>query len=545
MSRDMRRLLIGVTLLIVFSFSIRYANSSHEPTSDELYHVLAAASWSESGSFAIADGEYTRAHIFTRLIGVVYGATDGDLDAIRLLCILIGSLLVVAVFFGVRFLVGPAEAYVAAIMLSMTPGAIFLSQYIRFYSLHALAFWLAAIAVYALATISMRKSAKLVLCALVAMLVSFAIHLQITTIVGLVGLAIWLIAISVPAAWRRHGTQRKAIRIATVSVLGLILILCGVLLSGPLAFLLERFQTSSLWSADVHPGYYFIVFRNQFGAFWGLFPVAVLIALMRKPGAAFFCLCVFATAFIVHSFAAMRAERYLLYAMPFFVTIWGIAISVVSCQLYKMIIKALSCREFAGFRLISREVLSASVVAVSFAFLVLMTPATEFTVRMVLNKPASELRYWFYRITSWNSAKHRIKELVADSDVFLTSQAHHAIYYIGDFDVEISASGLSDFRSGRGGSDIDPRTGRRVVADGSALQEIVSCNDSGVVVVDRRNWRVAAGVNDEAADVIERNMNRVEIPQEWGMLIYRWSAGDTVVRAKKTTGFLAGLDCSR
>ena len=109
---DFARLLAGASAVALFAFLLRYIGMSHEPTWDELYHVLAARSWAENGTFAIADGEYTRAALFTRLIGIVTGWSDGSLDAIRLFCITIGTLLVLAVFLSVCALVGRAEAYV-------------------------------------------------------------------------------------------------------------------------------------------------------------------------------------------------------------------------------------------------------------------------------------------------------------------------------------------------------------------------------------------------------------------------------------------------
>ena len=156
-----------------------------------------------------------------------------------------------------------------------------------------------------------------------------------------------------------------------------------------------------------------------------------------------------------------------------------------------------------------------------------MTTATELAVRMALDKPTYLPRYWFVYSTSWESSSARIAELAEDADIFLTSQGHHAIYYVGDFDVEISATGLSDFYSGDGDSDIDPRTGRPVIADVASLQEIVTCNASGLVVVDNRSWRNFTGVNDYVADFIEEEMKPVETPEHWGMHIYRWSVEGT------------------
>jgi hypothetical protein len=173
-----------------------------------------------------------------------------------------------------------------------------------------------------------------------------------------------------------------------------------------------------------------------------------------------------------------------------------------------------------------------------------MIPGTEYTVRLMLDRPGSVPRYWFNFTTSWEKAADSIRPLVEESDVFLTSQGHHAIYYIGDFDIEISATGLSDFEESRG-TDIDPRTGRRTIAEAGPLRQIVLCNPSGVVVIDKRNWRNAIGVNDSVADFIERHLEEVAVPEEAQMRVYRWTAADSALATKRSAWRAEGLSCGR
>ena len=88
----MKRVLV-LSIAFVLAFAVRAANFQHPPITDELYHLLAAASWAADGSLAIAEGEYLRASAFTKLIGVIHGMSDGDIDTIRLFMILIGYLI--------------------------------------------------------------------------------------------------------------------------------------------------------------------------------------------------------------------------------------------------------------------------------------------------------------------------------------------------------------------------------------------------------------------------------------------------------------------
>ena len=250
MLRISLKTIVGSALVFTFAFALRYINFSHEPVFDELYHVLAGASWWQDGTFAIGQGEYTRASLFTRLTGVVYGMTNGDLDAIRLFCVVIGSLLIVAVYVGVAAITTEREGYVAAFMLAVLPGAIFLSQFIRFYSLHALAVWIASIAVYLLFMTNRRAHAKWLLAGTALLMFSFAAHLQVTTFIALAGLSTWLIVVYAPAVWRwlrQSGTQTRSL----VSAVAIVAAIAGiVILQDDFQRLVSRYQFSPLWNEN-------------------------------------------------------------------------------------------------------------------------------------------------------------------------------------------------------------------------------------------------------------------------------------------------------
>ena len=544
-TNDTARLLLGAMAVALFAFMLRYIGMSHEPKWDELYHILAARSWAENGTFAIADGEYTRARLFTVLVGIVTGWSDGSLDAIRLFCITIGTLLVVAVFLTVHALVGRAEAWVVAIILSLLPGAIYLSQFIRFYSLHALLFWIASIGVYFLLTRQARPLARASVALLAGAAFVVAAHLQKTTLIGLVAVAAGGLALGIPrlTGWFRSldGRGRVAAIAAALTLAGMGLLL----LAGPLSHLVDSYRSASLWSRETNAAYYVVRYNSIFGTLWALFPLAVLHAASVNWRPAVFAATIFIVAFLLHSFAGMRSERYLFYATPYFLLVWGISLAAAFGQLIRLVEGWLRPWLAAvGTQRTARQ-LSRVTVALIAAWLLLMTPATEHTARMLLDRPGSLSRYWFNFTSSWEKGVDSIRPMVEDADVFLTSQGHHALYYVGDFDVEISATGLSDFQNSNGGSDIDPRHGRRTIAASGPLRRIVYCNPSGVIVVDERNWRNAIGVNDDVADFIERHLEYVAIPAEANMRVYRWSAADAKLERQRLEWRDEGLTCGK
>ena len=520
------KVFVGLLFVISVAALLRIVNLDHEPTSDELYHLLAAESWVTSGTYAIGDGEYTRASVFTRLVGLVHAATDGDLYWIRMFCVVIGVLLIIAVYLSVNRWIGNSEALIAALMLALMPSAIYLSQFIRFYSLHALTFWCAAMTFYfAVTEKGYRAANRIVLAAIAVVLFAFSAELQKTTFIGMAGIGAWLILRVIPSLLARvHEWSRRERGIA-VGVAALFTVVFTLVFYKPATGLVADFLWSPLWSSETPAAYYALRYRDQFGVFWNIFPIAAVLALTVRPKPAFFCCCVFAVAFVLHSFAGMKSERYMFYALPFFVTIWGIALTAAVEYFNSFLSRQLDRNDTVRVPESMARVLPKAVTGLIVAWIVLMTPATDMSVRMMLDKPSNVPRYWFSFNTSWRDAQQTINTLVARSDVFLTSQGHHAYYYVGDFDVEISATGLSDFHRG-GGTDIDPRTGRRVIADVDSLRFIHACNQSGVVVIHQRAWRHFAGVRDELADYIEQRMGKVETPSEWGMHIYVWPAGE-------------------
>jgi len=543
--RSVAGVLAGAVIVSLVALVLRLADFHHEPTSDELYHLLAARSLVESGTFAILDGEYTRASLFTRLIAVSHAVTNGDIDSIRLLCIGVGTIFVFSVFAGVARIAGTAEAWVAGIMLALLPVAIYLSQFIRFYTLHALLFWLASIFLYCAVEPARSHRSRASLLVLSGALFIPAAHLQRTTVVGLLALGAWLAIALLPQLRelfpRLSAGARRRLLVVTI----LVAVAVGMLMAEPVEDLVDDYLSYSLWSADTHASYYILRMRDQFGLFWALFPLAAIHALIVNRRPALFGVVVFTICIALHSFAGMRSERYLFYAIPFFLLVWGISLAAVLRELVRYARQWLAGNSLVPVTAQTAGRVAVVAVALLVTWVTLLTPGTEMAVRMALDREGRIPRYWFGFVTSWEAAQNELRELVADADVFLTSQGHHAIYYLGDFDVEISATGLSDFQSDSNDSNIDPRTGRPVIADVRGLEQYVLCRRSGLVAIDEKHWRNEIGVSVELADFIEANLERVEITPEARMIVYRWVEGDERLDAQRRRWQQAGVGCPR
>ena len=274
--------LVAVGLLAVV---VRSFHTEHAPLYDELYHVLAARSWATEGSLAINDGVYNRGAYFTIMTGWMFERFGLSLTTARVVPIAAGSLLVLSLFLWTLSVAGRAAAWAAALLLCFSPNAIVLSQFIRPYSLHSLMFFWGAIGIYALVSaqgVWGWRRASLLLCSAASLFL--ALHLQVTTLIGLVGLTPWL-AITLGPAWARRIERLPRYRLMVVVVL--MLAVAGgiaVVQSGMAQHLLELARQQPLWAQGSKFHLYHWIFLKDYPIFWGLLPLTLRTPSRAKGG---------------------------------------------------------------------------------------------------------------------------------------------------------------------------------------------------------------------------------------------------------------------
>jgi uncharacterized membrane protein len=196
------------------------------PHIDELYTVLAAEGWRAEGVPRIADGLYARAWLYTAFIARWFDWFGPGIESARVPSALAGSALVPLVFLWTRAVAGSPAAWIAALLAALSPMEIQISQFARFYAFHALLFWLAATAVYMAVEPRRRLGTRLVAAALALALFPLGMHLQPLTLVGLIGLGLWLAgAVIAPWLWnhREHRLLVGGCLVAAVVVGALLL----------------------------------------------------------------------------------------------------------------------------------------------------------------------------------------------------------------------------------------------------------------------------------------------------------------------------------
>jgi hypothetical protein len=492
----------------------------HPPRYDELYHVLAGTSWAADGTFSIAEGEYTRANLFTQLVGLLFRHFGTDVDLARLISVVSSAMLVVSVFAWTRARVGRPEAWVASGLLALSTTNLTLATMVRFYSLHALLFFLGAICVYAVVESSHRRSIPNVArTAALVLIFPLCFHLQLTTLIGLAALALWIIIRLLPTL-RVFMASRSPVGLILMATGGVaILAAASILLSEVLGELWSSYTFQALWAQDSSALTYHWWLQRTYPVFYGLLPGVILISLMHHPRPAAFCSVVFFSSLAVHSFGGMRGEHYVFYLLPFFVIICSMA-TVPTLYLLRDLARQ-SARHNCVYPLTVRAqgISGTAMIVISLIFLFAATPGIYRSVKVLADGPAG--LHPQYSV-NWLAAREGVERAAATSDVIVTTNSLSALYAQIDYDVEISATILQETDTGVE-FDRDRRTGRPVISALASIELLKSCYRTGLVVAERWQWgNRLYGVNEEIRSLLESSAERIDLPARSGLIAYRW-----------------------
>jgi hypothetical protein len=520
---------LEVLLLAAIALAVRLIYLDHAPYIDELYHALAARSLLDDGTLHI-NGErpYTRAWGLTYVVAGLFRFFGDSLVVGRIPAVVAGVGLIVALFLWLRSVATGAAAWIAAILLCFAPISIYLSQQVRFYTLHAFFFWLGAFAVYA-ASMSApgrnRRTAWLAAGAGACFVVAF--HLQPITAIGVAALALWLALRHGPdlVRWLAAGGRRRILLAAGGLLAGGALLVAagaGTLVTRGLAMMAH----ADVWSAGATDDrwYYFRNLGDQYPTLWTLLPVGVLIAASRFRTPTLFLATIFATAFVFHSAAAWKHERYLFYALPAFFGMWGLA-ATVALPWLRQRFDALS-----GAMPLPRHTATAlfvSILGAAALWAAAGNTATVFTYRMLTTSDAEWRLSRAYRgEADWQAALPILRAEANAADVVVASSMLKALYFLGRLDVGLSLNEML-----RGSDDAEfsvaTREGVPVISTPESVATLRDCVATGLVIADQRNWRTAWGVPPATADYIEATFERLPVPESFGVLAFRWRDGGT------------------
>ncbi|HEU4588626.1 MAG TPA: hypothetical protein VFS11_08260 [Gemmatimonadales bacterium] len=514
-----------VALVATLALAVRLLQLDRPPQFDELYHVIAARSWATDGTLALGGGSYTRAAGFTILIGVLFKLFGTSLVVARLPSIIAGSVWVAAVHRWTGRKLGRWPGAVTGVIFALDPGAIYLSEFARFYALQGLLVWLGAISVYALVEerVTGGAAARATIGGLVAW--GLALYLQVTTLVGFAGIGIW-------AVWRlgsRLAARAREDRRARALLIGVAATLLLLLVAAAWVGVVERiwamYRETPIWGEpaknDWH--YYERWFLFRYPVLWLLLPLAAGTALLVARRVAVFAVTVFVVSIAIFSGAALKTERYIYFVIPFFFAIWGAALVAWLPRARRTLAAAVHRLAPAGWSLRARRVAVGTAAAFIVGWLVVYDEAFSMTLHMVLrDRTAAE-----YQETDWDRAAPELRRLADSADVVVSTALPKALFYLGRADVTLSLTELGELGRVNGAPvefKVDPRTGRPAISSPESLQRLMSCYSHGLVLIEDQHWRNTVVIPDSTRAFLAAHTVEVPLPSAWLVHARRWTS---------------------
>lgn len=525
--------------LVLFTVVVRLPLLDRPGHVDEFYHVVTAQSLLEDGDLATLDGRpYSRAWLFSYLVAGAFALFGESLVVGRLVSLAFGALLVLAVFLLVRRITGTVAATAAAIPLALDPVSVQLAQFVRFYTLHALLFWVGAWSVYRLALPERGTRARVVDATIAALALLTALHLQVTTVIGLVGIGAWVATAlvhrglttlpQVPASLRRSPALATAAIVLAAAAFGLAL----SLVVPQLRAYWHSFTYVPRWAAETtgDTRFYLRLLVDDWPLLWLAFPVLCIGALRRAPREGSFALAVFAAVLVLHSLAAWKTDRYVFYGMPFFFAVCGMGIAWVARPVLDAAAGLATTLVGARHQRWAPALALTALIA-SAAFALVQMPGVRRAQRWLVEwQPMMPDGSRGVGRPDWAAALDSLVPYVRQDAVVLTSSDVKAAFYLNQVDGFLH---MPEPLNPSPGDTISPYTGRPRIFTPERLRAELARHPRGLIVVEASHWRQDFAVPVALADAIEQTTRRVPVPDDWRLHVFAWdgAASDTTAAA--------------
>jgi hypothetical protein len=404
------------------------------------------------------------------------------------------------------------------VLFVVSPFTIDFAQYTRFYALQSLVFVLGVMAVFRSVVDSDPPLRKAGLLFAAALAFALALYLQVTTLIGLAGLGLWWgLAVVLPWWWRQPAAQGTAWALAAVATALALAVVAAT--SGIVDHFVEIYRSVPLFAAASanEIWYYHFWLILYYPTLWSLFPLLALVALGTRPKPALLALCIFTTALFLHSLASFKGTRFIAYALPFLYVVFAVTLVEAWCWLRQTTQSTLQRLVPIGRSVaVSLPWLERGALAAVLLFLVLANAAFVRSVFLLadIRVPPQPAR------VDWQAAQPVLAPQLAGADVVITTNELEALYHLGDYDILLSRSRLSEMR-GATDFDLDWRTGKPVVGSLEAVARIMDCFETGLIVSGRPHWRHSV-LDEPTAEFLIRRTQRLNLPTSSNVLAYRW-----------------------
>jgi hypothetical protein len=504
------------------SIVIYSINIGRSPHPDELYHVLAARGLLEHGEPRIAEGLYTRVFAFTWLVSRMFALLGESLTVARVPSLVAMAMLNALLFLWLRRHAGSVPAWIGATLFALSPFAVEIAQFARFYSMQSLLFFTGCILSYERVRKPLSLNRSLIGYGLPAMLAfAGAFYMQPTTLIGLAGLGLWLSMVLV-VPWLANPTVARRRKLQLLAgCLGAAVVLLGLMLAaGLLDQLWQRYRSTPIFLSPRADEFWFyhVFYVLYYPSLWPLIGFLGLAALARWPRPAWFAMVIFVTGFLLNSFAGPKNLRYLAYAQPFLFIVLGLGLAAI-----------LPCLGRVGSAL--KQQLEAHLAAIGLARWRL--PGIAFWVALLIlllgNAALLRTATLLADITvppqnpdiRWGETRPLVEPLLTEVYVVVTMAELETLYFWERYDVLFSPSRLSEIGNAAEFA-ADQRTGRPVISTRDSLARLVDCTASGMFIAVASRWRQPQFIDAETMRFIEAAMTRLDLPRSSQLLVFTW-----------------------
>lgn len=489
------------------------------PRTDDLYNFIAAKSWMENGTLAMADGVYKRAKLYSIVTAWFLEFFGTSLGVARSVAAIGGAVLVPLLAIWVRRIGDPVAAWSAGLLLCFSYTCITWAQVARFYSWHAVAMLVLSMVVYRL-TIdagNLKLSRQIALGGIGLIALGLGMHLQPITFIMALALAIWVTCYLLFSGRLNFILRSSPLLIGSLAMVAIMFALAFTVGRHLILGQWDNLRKASAWSAENQNNFAFYIdqLSHQLGWLFWLFPLAVIVAWRRQPTVVIFCVTITAICLILHTIAGMKALRYVMYLFPFIFTVWGLAVSVFVAYFTKW-------TRNASAKALPRAMGAALALVTAVALLLVADYRQTAAAAVHFAKTGDTFRPFDYGFgrdqVDWTPYLPALRAL-QKYGLFVVSDSNRAIYYLDDYDLLLSKTELSDISNREFALDV--RTGKRDIGSGVSIAKVIACYPKGSILATEAQWR-SAYVSPDAADVIERKARQVKLPPASYLRAYQW-----------------------
>ncbi len=522
---------IGAILLGLFSVLLYSINLERLANHDEFYHMLAAEGVLATGAPTIGNGGvYWRGFPLTWLVAQSFSLFGSSLTAARLPSVIMVAALVIALFLFLRREAGPLAAWLGASLFAISPFAISIAQFVRFYGMQCLLFFIGAWIVYHLIKSTWRTSRDLPLALLAAALFVFAAYLQETTLLGLAGVGAWTAgAVLLPLFCSPTVRTQMKLRIFAALVAVALVGLGAAWLSGLLDALWTQYRSVPRFNEPAMNRFwsYHAWYQLYYPTVWTLSGVIAIFALVERPRLASFLIVVFGVGFLLNSFAAAKSLRYIAYVQPFLFALWGVGLAAIFGLLPNVVARLRDrlAEHLTGLAGQGARALATLFLIVAVLFTVVVNPAWVRSVTMLADIviPPQAPR------PDWLTAKPTLAPWLERVDVVVTTDELGPLYYYDRADVLLHASKFYEIGDPqRRPFDPDPRTAVPTIAHAEDLARVIDCYASGLFIT-LAQWWSSDGVavrdhmrDPEVEQLVLSRAEPLDLPRASHVVAYVW-----------------------